>query len=40
MTFIRPKYSFDTFKPTDRSLSIALSYWDGAENSNKGFDGK
>ena len=34
----RPKDSFDTFKSTERSLSTAWSYWEGAENSHKGFD--
>ena len=33
----RPKDSFDRFKLTDSSLSSAWNYWEGAENSNKGF---
>ena len=34
----RPKDSFDTFKSTEISLSTVSGYWEGAENSNKGFD--
>ena len=34
---VRSKDSFDTFNPSEKSLSCAGSYWEDAEKSNKGF---